>query len=453
VRNNITRRDLLRGAAAGLLLFDGSRASLAGQKRVEREEDNSKREKDNPTRFLSGANLYQDLIAYYNLGEHRTATEVDIKTSDWLAAGLRGAGLPTMFQKFSLGQFFLKQNSLSVAGKHIRCFPLWPPRPTGPTPVHAPLAEFQKTAGPENLKGRIALVRFPFDPRAAVFKGSGHAQIINEAAKAGAVAVIAVTEGVTGEIIALNVDSDADTWPIPLALACPRDEPHLADAARLGRAASLVIDGEYDSQAEAKNVLGRVVGEKGLIVVSTPQSGWFRSAGERGPGIALFLGLARWASRRKSGTSFLFISTSGHELGGLGMKAFQKELAPPPERVLCWLHLGAGIATWAWEETSNGLKRLRQPDSNRYLMSSDELAPLLETTFAGLAGLRPNAGRAVGELDLVKRAGYRAFGIAASHRFHHTPADSPDMTAPVLLEPVARALVKTLEAVESKPQG
>lgn len=145
----------------------------------------------------------------------------------------------------------------------------------------------------------------------------------------------------------------------------------------------------------------------------------------------------------------MFVSTSGHELGGLGMKAFLKELAPPPERVLCWVHLGAGIATYSWEETATGLKRLREPDSRRYLMTSRDLVPLLTTTFAGLSGLTPTVDRAVGEFEFMLKAGYRTFGIAAGHRFHHTPADSPEMTGPEILEPVGRALINTIEAIES----
>ena len=130
------------------------------------------------------------------------------------------------------------------------------------------------------------------------------------------------------------------------------------------------------------------------------------------------------------------------------MRAFLKELAPPAERVLCWVHLGAGIATYSWEETPAGLKRLREPDSRRYLMTSRDLVPMLTTTFAGIPGLTPVVDRAVGEFELMMKAGYRIFGIAAGHRFHHTPADSPETTGADILEPVGRALVNSLESVE-----
>lgn len=396
---------------------------------------------------LAGSKLFEDVITYYNLGEHRTASDVDLRTSRWLADQLRAAGLQTTFQTFGLRQFALRQSRLSIGNKPIRCFPLWFPRATNPT-INAPLAVHDRRT-PRALKGSIAVVRFPFALGSAMSEGSGHAEIIQAAAKDGASAVVAITEGATKEIIALNSPAGAEPWPVPVVLVGERDAAEITSAAGARMRASLLLDGIDDRNATARNVVARLDRGKDLIVVSTPQSGWFRCAAERGPGIALFLGLARWASRRPSGSSFLFVSTSGHELGGLGMRAFQKELAPPPKRVLCWLHLGAGIAAYRWEETSNGWRRILQPDSNRFLMSSPDLVPLLTTAFADQPGLTPTTSRAVGEFEFMLKAGYRTFGIAAGHRFHHTPADSPEMTGPQILEPVGRALINTIEAIES----
>jgi hypothetical protein len=394
---------------------------------------------------LSGARLYRDVETYFQLGEHRTATAVDLKTSDWLAAQLKAAGYQTRFHPFTTPQFFPRQTHVAVKGKTIAAFPLWPVRATGKQPVRAPLASYAKNA---DVKGCLALVKFPFDARASVV--SDHVKLIAEIAQAGAVGVIAVTEGATGEIIALNSFSHLKTWPIPVAVVAPRDAPTLHEAAQAKTEATLLIDGQDEPQAQARNVVGRLEHGEKLIVVSTPQSGWFGCAGERGPGIALWLGLARWAAARKANTSFLFVSTSGHELGGLGMKSFMEKEAPPPERVLCWLHLGAGIATWEWQETPQGLKKTNQVDPRRYLMCSSELAPTLTPLFADLPGLRPIIDRAVGEFELMKAKGYQAFGIAAGHRFHHVRGDRPENTAPELLEPVGAALVKALEAIEVK---
>jgi hypothetical protein len=456
----VTRRDILRGAGTfvGAFLLGESVIGAAKPKRSRRRVARKPRagrktravERARPVDAgpLSGGKLYEDVITYYNLGEHRTASDVDVRTSRWLADQLRGAGLQTTFQTFGLRQFFLRQSHLSIGDKPIRCFPLWYPHATGSIPINAPLAVTDKS-GRQRLQGKIAVVKFPFAAGPAITESSGHAEIIQAAAKTGASAVVAITEGATKEIIALNSPAGADAWPIPVVLAGERDASLIAASAASGERASLLLDGDDNQNATARNVIARLDRGKDLIVVSTPQSGWFRCAAERGPGIAMFLGLARWASRRASSTSFLFVSTSGHELGGLGMRAFQKDLAPASSRVLCWLHLGAGIAAYSWEETAAGWNRLREPDSRRYLMTSPDLAPLLRTTFEGLSGLTPTTDHAVGEFEFMIKAGYRTFGIAAGHRFHHTPADSPAMTGPEILEPVARALINTIEALES----
>src|SRR5215510_4238529 len=116
---------------------------------------------------LSGAKLFEDVITYYNLGEHRTATEADLKTSQWLADHLRGAGLATTFQSFSLRQFFFQQAGLTIAGRRIRAFPLWFPRPTENGPLNTSLTLFDKE-NPRGVSEKIALLKFPFDPRATV---------------------------------------------------------------------------------------------------------------------------------------------------------------------------------------------------------------------------------------------------------------------------------------------
>ena len=442
----VTRRELVCGAGslAGAFLLGGNVDGAPGRSGSIRRVASPARIETGP---LSGARLYEDVIAYYNLGEHRTATQSDLNTSQWLLEQMRGAGLKATFQTFSLRQFFARQTRLAIAEKGIRAVPLWYPRATGPDPVIGTMATLGK---PEqsSLRGKLVVVTFPASAGAAVTRVSGHSEIIRAAANAGASAVIAVTESATKEIIALNSPAGADPWPIPVVLVGQRDEPALQSALRAGVSVSLLVDGEENREAIAKNVIARVDRGKELIVVSTPQSGWFRCAGERGPGIALFLGLARWAGRRPAGASFLFVSTSGHEIGEIGMQAFLKDLAPPAQRVLCWIHLGAGIATYSWEETSSGLKRLPEPDSKRYLMTSRDLVPILTTSFAGLSGLTPTLERVVGEFEFILKGGYRAFGIAAGHRFHHTPADSPEMTGPEILEPVGKAVINTVETIE-----
>lgn len=189
-----------------------------------------------------------------------------------------------------------------------------------------------------------------------------------------------------------------------------------------------------------------------IIVLSTPKSGWFTCAGERGPGVALFLALARWANQRDSEVSYVFDANTGHEVGGTGIRRFVEDLAPPPDRVLAWIHPGANIATWGWEETAAGLVRRARPEDYRVVCDSGELLPLLNTALVALAGLEPRVGRGLGEMRLVIQTGYRGFGVnGGPYRYFHTPDDKPDVaTAPELIEPMATLLTRALELLEAK---
>src|SRR6266481_4018719 len=96
-------------------------------------------------------------------------------------------------------------------------------RSTGSNPIDATLVVHDKKTGRQPQAGKIAVVKFPFDAGPAITEGSGHAEIIQAAAKAGALAVVAITEGATKEIIALNSPAGSEPWPVPVVLAGERD--------------------------------------------------------------------------------------------------------------------------------------------------------------------------------------------------------------------------------------
>jgi hypothetical protein len=135
---------------------------------------------------------------------------------------------------------------------------------------------------------------------------------------------------------------------------------------------------------------------------------------------------------------------------GLGILRFIDELAPPPQRVLCWMHLGANIATCSWEETPEGLQPSAKAENYRIMCTRDDLLGPLGKAFASIPGVRPVVGQTIGEMAAMERAGYRGFGVNGGlHPFFHTPGDSPKTTAPELLEPIALSLTRALELIEA----
>jgi hypothetical protein len=117
------------------------------------------------------------------------------------------------------------------------------------------------------------------------------------------------------------------------------------------------------------------------------------------------------------------------------MEHFMRDGAPAPAATAAWAHFGSSLAC-------------RNPVV-RAINSSAALAPLVDRHFAGLEGQRLIGEKAaIGELREVHAAGYASFfGMAGSHKFFHTPADSAAAVNPDLLLPMARAFADTLAAV------
>ncbi len=389
---------------------------------------------------FDGERLFADVVAYSDFGDHRTASAEDYRTAEWLETRMSEAGLETERQPFSTEQFMLDEVSVTVGGRAIEGYPLWIPAATSPEGVAGALRviDEQPTKG-SDLSGVIPLVRLQ------TARG-GRSPVIDALAAAGARAILAVLPHPSGEIFGSNT---YQSMPVTVVLVPPREETSLRKAAAEGAQASVRVAGRLDPAARAFEVVGRVEGKGPLLVVSTPYSAWTRAAGERGPGIAYFLALARWAASQESGPSWLFVASSGHELRGAGIRAFF-EHAPSPESVGCWLHLGASIAGYDHVETPEGLKRAdRRSPQTRLLTNSPELVPVLEQAFAGVDHPQPQLGtQARGELQLMFSEGYPTFGFEGAFAYFHTPLDLPELsTSPEILEETGRALLAAVQRI------
>jgi len=250
---------------------------------------------------------------------------------------------------------------------------------------------------------------------------------VEAAFAAGAKAVVAITNGPTGKVIALNADGRKPMFAGPVALLAPeRAGPFLA-AAYQRQEARLTVDGQGGTRP-AFNFVGRIDRGKGRwLAVSTPRSGWFDCAAERGPGVAVWLDLARWAAKAMPDHDLAFVCNTGHEYEYLGASEAMKQIAPPPAATRFWLHLGANVAARDWHEIPGRWEPLPNVDSQRFLSITPQLMPLAKTIFSGQIGFEAPVSSAVlaaGELEEVIKAGYApAAGVFGIHRFHHTAED------------------------------
>jgi hypothetical protein len=378
---------------------------------------------------LSGEALFADLARYDGFGPKRTGGPEDAGVTRWLAAEARRAGAETSEQRFTVRQFMIDQSLVLVGGTAIENMPYWFPKPTDGL-LSAPLA-----AEPAAARGRILVFR----SAPGIAGIAGWRAAVAAAGAAGAAALIIVCKTPSGELFG---HGSGEPLPLPVFLVGDRDVARIDAALAAPQPATVELSGRTVPDAVAHNVIARI-GDRGpLTVVSTPTSAWTSAAGERGPGIALWLGLLRLAA--SSGGRWLFVALSGHELNGAGARTLiaSREL-PEPGEVTRWCHLGASIATRRFRMEGGCPVPTDAPGTEVRLLTnrSGFVAPL-ESAFRG-THFRPQLvepSGARGELRLYFEKGYPAFGFEGPHDFFHGPGDRAWTSGPGLLTPVGRAL-------------
>jgi len=379
---------------------------------------------------VSGRRLYADVERYASFGSHRFGTDADRSTTEWIAKELANAGFETQLPSFSVAkQYFLSAASMRIGAATVPVLPLWwPPENKPALTLQAAIAA--DTASP--AAGKIVWIRIPFDSGAYLSDAQRNA--IRAAALRSPIAIIAVIDAPSEEEYAYNVAQSDAPWPVPVVVVGSKHAAKLQAAQRSGQPVEIAVDGRYAADVTGRNVVGRLNrGAASTIVVSTPTTGWFTCACERGPGIAVFLALARAAAASDAKVNYVFVATAGHEIGHGGMDAFIQGDSPKPQQTRAWIHLGASLAC-------NELPR-------RFLLYSAQAASAASAAFAGIEAQRVQVAQQAppGELREVHAAGYTTYlGMAGSHRFFHSPGDTPRTTSGEALEPIAAAFARAL---------
>lgn len=392
------------------------------------------------------------LESYFAFGDKASGGPGDNALGEWLRAWLAGAGYACDRQVFDAPCFDVSEATLSIEGQSVPVIPQAVVVPTAPQGLSAPL-KLAFGAGP--LDGAIALIILP--PR----RWSSSADPLIAAGLAnvwarGAAAALLVTTGPTGDALALNAGDEPRAPARPIAVLAPRDAPAFLDAAADGRPGRLVLAGRA-GRRPAFNLIARLSRGAGrVLVLSTPRSGWFGCAGERGPGVAAWLAAALWLARRRDLVDVELVATSGHEYENLGGSRYLEALAPAPARTQLWVHLGANLAARDWQEIGPRILPLAGPDSQRFLLASADIVGPFRRAFAGQPGLEAaypaSVGSSAGELTNILRAGYaRAAGLFGAHRFHHSQKDDMRCVSGDLVRPVSEALRRALAEILENP--
>ena len=390
--------------------------------------------------------LQASLEQYQSFGIKASGGAGDNACGAWLEESLGGWGYATRRQPFQVPYFEVRQATLSSGQAQAVVIPQAIVAPTGAQGLTAPL---RLASDRGDLTGAIAIVVLPY-ARWAALAQPPVAQALTKAFSRGAAAAVLVTTGPTNEAIALNVTTHKPGFERPVAILAPKDaQPFLAAAAE-GRAGTLIVDGQ-GGRREAFNVIARLDRKAArTVILSTPRSGWFTCAAERGSGLVVWLSLARWLSTTDHGVNVELLATSGHEYEYLGGE-YYLEQAPKPAQTKAWIHIGASAAARDWHELGPRLLPLPSADSQRVLTATADIVEPVRAAFHGVSGLEAtyvaDQTTAGGELVNVLSAGYtRMIGLYGGHRYFHTRGDDMRCVSADLVQPVATAFRKAVGA-------
>ena len=340
--------------------------------------------------------------SYGAQGIHRTATEVDRISGDWLMAQVRETGLEATRETFPLKRIDPVAASASAAGRKVEGLPLFDGGFTENEGIRGKLGRLGSSA-------EIGLAEAA--PNTAEAGRLGEARRQNRHR-----AIILVTRGGRPGLCPNNADDFLEPYGPPVLQVSSEEKPWLDDLAQNG-AEAVVVAQVKRTPAEAFNVTARIAGsDKSLppLVIMTPRSGWWSCESERGGGIACWLELMRALRVAKPARDVLFVASSGHELGQRGIEIYAERRPALIKQSRAWIHFGANIGA-------------AQDPGNNIQASDDDMEDILSKGMlaAGLSIKRrvPRGTVPGGEAGVVHRGGGRYMSIIGRNALFHNVAD------------------------------
>ena len=363
---------------------------------------------------------------YGEQGFHRTGTVVDERSGNWLCDNVARMGLEPQREPFTLNRIEpLDMHSyLSVGGRRLEGLPLFDGGFTGVEGLVGRL-------GPLGGNTDIGLVVAA--PNTAAAGALGDARRASQHK-----AIVCVTRGARTGLCLNNADNFLKPFGPPVLQLSSEHTSLLQEHA--ARAATVSLFAAVKRvPATAFNVVTTVTGSDrraAPLVIMTPRSGWYSCASERGGGIACWLEVMRMFREAKPQRDVVFVASSGHELGHLGIDDFIERRPGIVTKAVGWMHFGANIGAATRppgaapppdsdperrhaEAALGGGITIQASDDEREAVLSKEL------TAANLAITRrvPRGTVPGGEAENVHRGGGRYVSVIGSNGLFHHPDD------------------------------
>ena len=366
------------------------------------------------------------------IGEHRTGTEGDRQTALWLAGYIEQFGGEPHLQGFPFVRREFTQAYLQIHDTRIEGLPCFDTLPQT-DPVAGKLGELASEA-PLGVGEFMPNAPSPYNqPMYAARQAAQHLGIV----------VIAAGAAVRPGLAVVNAESYSEPYGPPVLQVGTEHRDQIKAAMAKGVEGRLVIS-ETQHETEAYNVQVAVPGQRpelAPVVVMTPRSGWWHSTSERGGGIAAWLEAIRSLLAEPARRPVLFTANTGHELGHVGMKAFQSKYPGLDTSAHCWVHLGANFAA------AGGGVRYQASDARLMELGLTQLR-LMDVDPDMIT---PQDDRPFGEARDIFDAGGRYVSLLGSNPLFHHPDDRwPEAVDLAKTERATQAMVSLIRALANQ---
>src|SRR6267143_1508207 len=275
--------------------------------------------------------------AYDGQGDHRTATQGDIAAGNWLADETRKAGVEALLESFNLSRVDPRACYVSTKNRRVDGVPLFDARFTDEAGISGRLGSLGSDA-------EIGLTES--EPSRLTDPGSeSRRAVLTEVKHSRHKAVVLITRGSRPGLFLLNAPAFTKPFGPPTLQVSSTEAAWLQEQARARTEITLVATVEL-KPTQASNVIARIPGTDpslAPVVISTPRSGWWQCACERGGGLACWLEVVRACAVLKPKRDCLFVAFSGHEISWLGIKDYLRRRPDLIGQAHLWLHFGANV--------------------------------------------------------------------------------------------------------------
>ncbi|HZU71331.1 MAG TPA: hypothetical protein VE990_01045 [Acidimicrobiales bacterium] len=374
----------------------------------------------------SGRMLYRLVEEYSALGEHRTGTDVDRATVDWFSAQLEALGAEVERHPYEFDRYACDWE-VTADGDPVESLPLF----------YEGVGDIDTDAPAVTASRVIAGTVVPdFEALSDVLRDEAEVALI-------------ATKVAGGFLCAPNRQVHEPVG-MPAICVAGREIDRLQQASLRVRLAARIEKGR---SANVRGTLGEGP-PSSAVLLTTPLSGWFRCAGERGTGIAVCLAVAKALAESHRVT---VLGCNSHELMGLGAHHYLAT-TPPDEAAI--FHFGASVASGDADGINPPSRRSRQVRATAWAGGShrealgEALSPLgVEVRLPDDEAAR-RADSWLGEASVWAPLGRPLVSIAGGFPLHHVPLDLPPLaTNEQLLEEsfaAASAAARVLGAVAAE---